>query len=247
MQYHRRRRRRRQAHPCRRRRHGRPDWRAIEPVSARARSRPRSSAPTACRSSWAASMSPAASRCCRSCRADLQEALDLGIHLFAGEAEGRMAEVLRDIAGGNAKPIYNYLNDMPEMAAAVYPILPRACGDAGRRPLFELRCRPRLPVPVQLLHHHQRAGAQIALPHAGRRRGDRARQRGAGRHALLRHRRQFRAQPQLGADPRPPDRAARDGQVQDPAPAPGRHAVPPHPGLHREGGARRLQRRLHRA
>ena len=30
--------------------------------------------------------------------AELQEALDLGIHLFAGEAEGRMAEVLRDVA-----------------------------------------------------------------------------------------------------------------------------------------------------
>ena len=58
--------------------------------------------------------------------ADLKEALDLGITLFAGEAEGRMAEVLRDVAAGNAKPIYNYLNDLPEMAAAVYPILPRA-------------------------------------------------------------------------------------------------------------------------
>src|SRR5208282_2426305 len=56
---------------------------------------------------------------------DLQEALDLGIHLFAGEAEGRMAEVLCDVAAGRAKPIYNYLNDLPEMAAAVYPILPR--------------------------------------------------------------------------------------------------------------------------
>jgi radical SAM superfamily enzyme YgiQ (UPF0313 family) len=55
----------------------------------------------------------------------IQEALDLGIHLFAGEAEGRMEEVLRDVAAGTAKPIYNYLNDLPEMAAAVYPILPR--------------------------------------------------------------------------------------------------------------------------
>jgi radical SAM superfamily enzyme YgiQ (UPF0313 family) len=55
----------------------------------------------------------------------IQEALDLGIHLFAGEAEGRMDEVLRDVAAGTAKPIYNYLNDLPEMAAAVYPILPR--------------------------------------------------------------------------------------------------------------------------
>ena len=58
--------------------------------------------------------------------ADLQEALDLGIHLYAGEAEGRMAEVLRDVAAGTAKPIYKYLNDLPEMAAAVYPILPRS-------------------------------------------------------------------------------------------------------------------------
>ena len=57
--------------------------------------------------------------------ADLQEALDLGITLFAGEAEGRIVDVLRDAALGQAKPIYNYLNDMPEMAAAVYPILPR--------------------------------------------------------------------------------------------------------------------------
>jgi hypothetical protein len=56
---------------------------------------------------------------------DLQQALDLGITLFAGEAEGRMVDVLRDVATGQAKPIYNYLNDMPEMAAAVYPILPR--------------------------------------------------------------------------------------------------------------------------
>jgi radical SAM superfamily enzyme YgiQ (UPF0313 family) len=57
---------------------------------------------------------------------DLQEALDLGIHLYAGEAEGRMAEVLRDVAAGQAKPIYRYLSDLPEMAAAVYPILPRS-------------------------------------------------------------------------------------------------------------------------
>ena len=166
--------------------------------------------------------------------ADLQEALDLGIHLFAGEAEGRMADVLRDVADGKAKPIYNYLNDMPEMAAAVYPILPREVVTRVRRTLFELRRRPRLPVPVQLLHHHQRAGPQIALPHARRRRGDRARQRRAGHHPLLHHRRQFRPQPQLGADPRPPDRIARARQVQHPPAAAGRHAVPPHPGLHRE-------------
>jgi len=57
--------------------------------------------------------------------ADIQEALDLGIHVFAGEAEGRMADILRDIAAGTAKPIYNFMNDMPEMAGAIAPILPR--------------------------------------------------------------------------------------------------------------------------
>jgi tRNA A37 methylthiotransferase MiaB len=56
---------------------------------------------------------------------ELQEALDLGIHLFAGEAEGRMAALVRDIAAGTAKPIYNYLDAMAELASAVRPILPR--------------------------------------------------------------------------------------------------------------------------
>jgi hypothetical protein len=73
---------------------------------------------------------------------DLKEALDLGITLFAGEAEGRMAVLLRDIDAGQLKPTYNYLNDMPEMAAATLPILPKevvtriaghyASFDAGR-------------------------------------------------------------------------------------------------------------------
>jgi hypothetical protein len=57
---------------------------------------------------------------------DLREALDLGITLFAGEAEGgRMASLLREIDAGALKPIYNYLADMPDMSAATLPILPR--------------------------------------------------------------------------------------------------------------------------
>src|SRR5258707_620821 len=56
---------------------------------------------------------------------DLKEALALGITLYAGEAEGRMAEVLLDVDAGHLKPIYNYLSDMPEMAAAALPVLPR--------------------------------------------------------------------------------------------------------------------------
>jgi radical SAM superfamily enzyme YgiQ (UPF0313 family) len=36
-----------------------------------------------------------------------------------------MTEVLRDVAAGNAKPIYNYIADLPDLAGAVYPIVPR--------------------------------------------------------------------------------------------------------------------------
>jgi radical SAM family protein len=56
---------------------------------------------------------------------DLKQALDLGVTLYAGEGEGRMADLLRDIDGGRLKPIYHYLKDMPEMAAASLPLLPR--------------------------------------------------------------------------------------------------------------------------
>ena len=178
---------------------------------------------------------------------ELQEALDLGVMLYAGEGEGRMADFLRDIDSGRTQADLQ----LPEGHAghgsgdAADPAAPGR--DPRRRPLHELRCRARLSVPVQLLHHHQCAGPQVALSHARRRRRHRARQRQAGHHALLHHRRQFRAQPELGADPRPADRAAREGRLQDQAAAAGRHALPPHSGLHREGGARRLHRGVHRA
>ena len=56
---------------------------------------------------------------------DLQEARDLGVALFAGEAEGRMADLLHDIDRGELKPVYNYMNDLPNLDAATLPILPR--------------------------------------------------------------------------------------------------------------------------
>jgi radical SAM superfamily enzyme YgiQ (UPF0313 family) len=74
--------------------------------------------------------------------ADLKEAQALGVTLYAGEGEGRMADLLRDIDAGRAKPVYNYLADMPGMEAAALPMLPRhlvtrvaghyASFDAGR-------------------------------------------------------------------------------------------------------------------
>jgi len=56
---------------------------------------------------------------------DLEEAQALGMILYAGEGEGRLAGLLQDIDAGRAEPVYNYLNDMPDMASAAIPVLPR--------------------------------------------------------------------------------------------------------------------------
>jgi pyruvate-formate lyase-activating enzyme len=73
---------------------------------------------------------------------DLKEAGELGITLYAGEGEGRMGDLLRDVDTGALKPVYNFLADMPGMEAAALPVLPRwavtrvaghyASFDAGR-------------------------------------------------------------------------------------------------------------------
>ncbi len=56
---------------------------------------------------------------------DIQEALDLGVTLFAGEAEEQLDGLLRDAASGRLKPIYNYLNDLPSIQSAPVPFLLR--------------------------------------------------------------------------------------------------------------------------
>jgi radical SAM superfamily enzyme YgiQ (UPF0313 family) len=56
--------------------------------------------------------------------AELQQAMDLGISLFAGEAEGRFDEVLRDAFAARLKPLYNYMSDLPGLEGAPMPILP---------------------------------------------------------------------------------------------------------------------------
>ncbi len=55
---------------------------------------------------------------------ELQEALDLGISLFAGEAEGRFDAILQDAWNGNLKPIYNFMDDLPSLSGAALPMLP---------------------------------------------------------------------------------------------------------------------------
>jgi len=56
---------------------------------------------------------------------DIQEALDLGVSLFAGEAEGRLDGLLRDAADAALKPLYNYLNDLPSIQSTPVPFLLR--------------------------------------------------------------------------------------------------------------------------
>ncbi len=73
---------------------------------------------------------------------DLKEAREMGISLFAGELEGRLGGLLRDAADGTLKPVYDYLNDLPDLTGQPTPYLPperiertmgkRASFDAGR-------------------------------------------------------------------------------------------------------------------
>ena len=46
--------------------------------------------------------------------------------IFAGEAEGRLERVLKDAWAKQLQPIYNYMDDLPAMEGAVFPILPPA-------------------------------------------------------------------------------------------------------------------------
>ncbi|MEO3430723.1 radical SAM protein [Pelagibius sp. CAU 1746] len=55
----------------------------------------------------------------------LQEALDLGCSLFAGEAEEHLDRVLNDALHGRLEPIYNTMAQLPDLQGAVTPFLPQ--------------------------------------------------------------------------------------------------------------------------
>src|SRR5260370_30902554 len=57
---------------------------------------------------------------------DLDLARDMGIAIFAGEAEDRFDIFLRDAAEGRLQPLYNYIDDLPGIGGAPIPFLPRA-------------------------------------------------------------------------------------------------------------------------
>jgi len=73
---------------------------------------------------------------------ELKEAMAIGITLFAGEAEGRMDEILRAAQNQSLKPLYNFIQDLPSLEEQPTPYLERrelkrnlgniSCFDAGR-------------------------------------------------------------------------------------------------------------------
>ncbi len=73
---------------------------------------------------------------------ELQAAMDLGIALFAGEAEGRLDEILRAAYRNELPPLSNFMKDLPGLEGAPAPYLPiavvrrtggmRTSFDAGR-------------------------------------------------------------------------------------------------------------------
>jgi radical SAM superfamily enzyme YgiQ (UPF0313 family) len=73
---------------------------------------------------------------------DLDACRDMGVAIFAGEAEERLESVITDVATGRLAPIYNYMKDLPGMEGMPVPFLPKrhiertlgssASFDAGR-------------------------------------------------------------------------------------------------------------------
>jgi len=73
---------------------------------------------------------------------DLDVCHDMGVAIFAGEAEGRLEAVIADVAAGRLAPIYDYMKELPGMEGVPVPFLPKryivrtlgssASFDAGR-------------------------------------------------------------------------------------------------------------------
>jgi radical SAM superfamily enzyme YgiQ (UPF0313 family) len=55
---------------------------------------------------------------------DVRAAEEMGVALFAGEAESRLAELLRDAASGRLMSLYNYMDDLPSLEGVPGPMMP---------------------------------------------------------------------------------------------------------------------------
>ena len=70
---------------------------------------------------------------------DVQRSLDMGVSLFAGEAEGRLGQVLKDAFHNQLQPLYNFMNDLPNIEDVATPLLPseRVYRTAGATTSFD--------------------------------------------------------------------------------------------------------------
>lgn len=55
----------------------------------------------------------------------VQEIMDLGVSVFAGEAEGRLEGLLQDAISGQLRLLYNFIDDLPALEGQPLPIIPR--------------------------------------------------------------------------------------------------------------------------
>jgi radical SAM superfamily enzyme YgiQ (UPF0313 family) len=71
--------------------------------------------------------------------AHVERATAMGLSLFAGEAEGRLEQVLRDAFAGALQPLYNYMNDLPGIEGTPIPLMAveRAQRTAGGTTSFD--------------------------------------------------------------------------------------------------------------
>jgi radical SAM superfamily enzyme YgiQ (UPF0313 family) len=70
---------------------------------------------------------------------DVRRAEEMGVSLFAGEAEGRIDQLLRDALAGRLEPVYNFMDDLPAIEGAATPLLPaeRVKRTAGAHTSFD--------------------------------------------------------------------------------------------------------------
>jgi hypothetical protein len=143
--------------------------------------------------------------------AELQEALDIGCSLFAGECEeGRLDLVLRDAWNGILKPIYNYLKRPAEPRRSAGAGAPRrraqaATSSTGRASTSAAAARSSA---ASARSSTSRAARAASAPRTISRRYPREFR--PGDQGLLHHRRQSRPQQALGGILRPADPAARE-------------------------------------
>ena len=54
----------------------------------------------------------------------MRTAADIGVSFFAGEAEGRFDQVIIDASNNQIKPVYNFLDNLPDIGNTAMPFLP---------------------------------------------------------------------------------------------------------------------------